>query len=95
MNEIKGHDIDDGGHENLKISDIYGIIKNLEKLNGVYENGDKNPVERYILKFDGNKVNLKKTFSIIFFTNDFLTSSDIYIKKVNENFVILVPIWKK
>ena len=42
LNEIKGHDIDDGSHEDLKISDIYGIIKNLQKLNGNYENRNLN-----------------------------------------------------
>ena len=40
LNEIKFHDIDDGTHSQVKISDIYNIVKNLSKLSGRYMDND-------------------------------------------------------
>ena len=78
LNEIEFHDITDGGQEDLKISDVYLLIKDLQKLNDEYKDISHDPPNIYNIKFQGSKMNLND--------NDF----NIQIKKANGIFKIYV-----
>ncbi len=64
LNEITYHDIEDGGHEDLKISHIFNLVKDFEKLSGRYDDKSKqrngNEINYYEIEFLGSKINLKK-----------------------------------
>ena len=92
LNEIKSHDIDDGSHEDLKISDIYETIRKLRKLNDNYENRNVTPKDIYILKFKGYQLNLKKINIGQPTPPTINANKDIKIKKEGENFKIFVTI---
>lgn len=55
LNDVLHHDIDDGTHGNIKVSALYDVIKDLEKLNGEYLIFDSDGAvsERHLIKFKG------------------------------------------
>ena len=63
LNEIQHHDITDGGHNDLKVSDIYSIITDLQKINGTYEDKSQREINKteYKINFRGSKVDVTKT----------------------------------
>ena len=88
LNEIQHHDITDGGHDDLKVSDIYLIITDLQKLNGDYEDtsiSSPNPNE-YNINFKGSKVDIKIPDASN--PNNF----DIKIKKEEGFFKIIIEL---
>lgn len=79
LNEIQHHDIMDGGHDDLKVSDIYLLIKDLQKLNGTYIDKNENPNKSFKLTFKGSKVDIEiNSTSVI--------EKNIYIKKKEDGF---------
>ena len=80
LNDIQDHDIDDGIHDNVKVSDFFKMIKDLEKLNGEYEKSGA-PV---IIKFNRGIVSIdsEDTINIEKKDDDFeITSGDYVIKE--------------
>ena len=47
LEDIKYHDIDDGQYDTVKVSDIYNLIKDFEKLNDTYKDTRGNSVTKY------------------------------------------------
>jgi len=90
LNEISDHDIDDGSHDNLKVSDLFKMIKDFEKLDDTYK--EKDGKKEHIIKFIGTEINnipiqIKKEgehFKIE--VGDYEIKEDgIYIKDSNKN----------
>tara|TARA_B100000795_G_scaffold253860_1_gene224311 strand:- start:2163 stop:2885 length:723 start_codon:yes stop_codon:yes gene_type:complete len=78
LNDIQDHDIDDGIHDNVKVSDFFKMIKDLEKLNGEYEVGGA-PVN---IKFNIVSIDGEDTIIIEKKDDDFeITSGDYVIKE--------------
>lgn len=77
LEDIKYHDIDDGQYDTVKVSDIYNLIKDFEKLNGVYRNTSSNPVEILNLNFKGSKLHVETS------------SHDLTIEKDDDGFFVL------
>ena len=88
LNEIQHHDITDGGHDDLKVSDIYLIITDLQKLNGTYEDTSiASPNDNdYGINFKGSKVDIKIPGASD--PNNF----DIKIKKEEGFFKIIIEL---
>lgn len=89
LNEISDHDIDDGSHDNLKVSDLFKMIKDFEKLDGTYKEkeGENKHIKFIGTDFNNTPIQIKKEgehFKIE--VGDYEIKEDgIYIKDSNNN----------